>query len=414
MKYYALPEDFFPLVRHMLRIPDAEVNMLDIASRSFRNGAGEPLFRLTSSDEKAQRYLVGSPVLSRSHYKRVVESQTIISTQAKITLATFPLIFAAPPVNDYVADEYRLSDTHIRLPDFESRAKRNMVLKRQQKKVTDDTLGIEVEVEEKPEESEARLEKEREDLEKEILALKKAEQKRINEHDFETSSQRNELVYLQHSYKLLAPEGVLLFMTHRQLMDKPFLQYLHTSFDHVELMNIPEDTHNRILIMAKRRPKKVSLETDQVNEWLRHRYGNELEPLPDIGLVERVYHVPAVPPEQLLQFRIGRITEDEVDSLSQRSSLIERTTMNEMRLATYEPVAPAPLHKGHLVQLLTSGMMDSYIGQGQEQHLVKGSSVRLINETIEQNGEEEITTKRDYYTVNLKLLLPDGTFRRVR
>ena len=414
MKYHDLPQDFYPLVRSMLRLPDAEINMLDIASRSFRNGSGEPLYKLTQQDEKVRRYIVGAPVVAKSNYERVVLSHSIISSQAKITLASFPLIFAAPPVNDYLEDEYRLSDTHIRLPDFESRAKRNMVLKRQQKKITDDSLGIEIEVEETPEEKEKRLEKEKEELEKEILSLMKAEQKRINEHDLETSSQRNELAYLQQCYKLLAPEGVLLFMTHRQLMDKPFLQYLHTSFDKVELMNIPEDVHNRILIIGKRRPKKTQLDTEQVNLWLRHRFGNESEPLPDIGLIDTQYLVPAVPVDQLLQFRIGRITEQEVHTLSTKSSLIERTTRNQMRLATYEPVAPAPLHKGHLVQLLTSGMMDSYIGEGQEQHLVKGSSVRLISESTEQEGEEEITTKRDYYTVNLKLLLPDGTFRRVR
>lgn len=414
MGTHALPEDFYPLVRHMLRLPDAEINILDIASRSFRTGAGEPLYKLTKDDEKVHRYIVGSTVLTRMHYERVVESQTIISSQAKISYASFPLIFAAPPVNDYVTGEYRLQDTHIRLPDFESRAKRNMLLKRQQNRVSDDTIGIEIEVEDTPEQKEARIQKEKEDLEKEIMTLKKAEHKRINEHDFETSSQRNELPYLQQCYKLLSPEGVLLFMTHRQLMDKPFLQYLQVSFDEVEFMKIPEDEDNRILIIGKRRPRKGSPDTAQVNEWLRHRFGNELEPLPDVGLVDKVYFVPAVPREQLMQFRIGKITEDEVHAISERSSLIERVTMNEMRLATYEPVAPAPLHKGHLVQLLTSGMMDSYIGEGQEQHLVKGSSVRLVNETIEGEEGEETTTKRDYYTVNLKLLLPDGTFRRVR
>lgn len=94
---------------------------------------------------------------------------------------------------------------------------------------------------------------------------------------------------------------------------------------------------------------------------------------------------------------------------------MDRVSDTEMRLPVYEPSAPAPLHKGHLVQLLTSGMMDSYIGTGEEQHLVKGSSVCLTNVTAEENDDgEEVTTSRDYYTVNLKLLLPDGTFRQVR
>ncbi|MBA4293813.1 hypothetical protein C0431_12695 [bacterium] len=413
MKMTRLPEDFYPLLRRMLRIPEEPLNMLDIASRSFRTGHGEPLLRLTANDEHILRYMVGDEVTEEKRYERVVSGHTIISTQAKITLASFPLAFVSPEVSEYVYDEYRLTDTHIRLPDFESRAKRQLLLKNTENLDIDDTIGIDLGIEESAEEKEARIKLEAEELEKEIAKLARAEKKRINEHDLETSLQRLELSYLQQTYKLLAPEGILLFLTNRQLMDKPFLHYLYTSFERVVFHNIPDDENNRILITGTRRQRKAEYDATVVNQWLQHRYGTNDEPMPDLGLSNTVYHVPAVPVEQLFQFRIGPITEKEVLALHEKSSLVSRIIGEEMRLPVYEPVAPAPLHKGHLVQLLTSGMIDSYIGEGSQQHLVKGSSVRMANTVVENMSEEETTTIRDYYTVNLKLLLPDGSFLRI-
>lgn len=409
-----LPNDFYPLVRRMLRLPESEVNMLDIASRSIRIGQGEVLKKLTMDDINVRRYLVGTQVTRRSDYARVIPNEVIISTQAKVTLASFPLIFVAPPVTDLVASEYSLRDTHIRLPDFRSRAKRNLILRKTEKVVSDDTMSIDIEVEETPEEKEKRAQKEAEELEKEVLTLQKAEYRRINEMDFENSSQRNEIAYVQQTYKLLAPHGVMLFLTHRQLMEKAFLQYVQSSFYDVEFLAVPDDPNNRVLIIGKRRDKKAKLDTSVANEWLRYRYGTEEEPMPELGMSDTQYVVPPIPIDALLQFRIGPITTEEIAALMATDSLVERVTSQEMRLPVYEPIAPAPLHKGHLVQLLTSGMMDSYIGEGKEQHLVKGSSVRLANTTVEETEEGEDTTVRDYYTVNLKLLLPDGTFRRVR
>lgn len=414
MKMDRLPEDFYPLVRRMLRLPESDINMLDVGSRAFRIGQGEVLLNLTREDKNVRRYLVGAQVTRKADYERVVPDHVIISTQAKVTPASFPLIFVAPPVTDLVASEYLLRDTHIRLPDFRSRAKRNLILRKTEKVISNDALDIDLEVEESEEEKEKRAQQEAEALEKEILTLQKAEYRRINEMDFEHSAQRNEISYMQQSYKLLAPDGIVLFLTHRQLMDKPFLQYVQSSFYDVEFLSVAEDPHNRVLIIGKRRDKKAKLDTAIANEWLRYRFGTEENPMSELGLSDTQYRVPAISTDTLLQFRIGPITTEEIALLTSNSSLVDRVASQEMRLPIYEPSAPAPLHKGHLVQLLTSGMMDSYIGQGQEQHLVKGSSVRLANMTVEETEEGEETTVRDYYTVNLKLLLPDGTFRRVR
>ncbi|MGF0347694.1 hypothetical protein ACQR3P_29055 [Rhodococcus sp. IEGM1300] len=409
MKMNPLPRSFYPLLRSMLIFPETPYNILDTAARSMRTH--EPVLELTVHDENAHRYLVGTEVLTTSHYERVAESHVILSDSAKITPASFPVIFMAPVVPQNVQDEYQMELKHIKVPDFEAKAKRNIRIRKDSEMITSATLDIDLPSMpvEKDEEAEAK------ELEKEIQRLSKEEHEKIKLKDYDMSASRNELAYLQKAYKYMAPNGILLFLTHRSLTTIPVLQYLYSGFDNVSFFEVDEDEDNRILIIGSRRRTKEKYDPDSIREWSRYRFGNEHNPMPVLGDTDHKYRIPSVERSVLTTFRVGPITIGEVMSLNDKSRLVGRVVRDELIPPSYEPKTPAPLHKGHLVQLLTSGMIDTYIGEGDEQHLVKGSSVRLANVTIQEgeNENEEITTTRDYYTVNLKLLLPDGTFRRI-
>lgn len=407
MKYTHTPNDFYPLLRSMVRFPSVPYNILDIGARSFEQE--EPVNRLTEGDANAHRYMVGSEVLLRSDYERVIPSHVILSNGAKVTNSSFPAIFVSPVVSDEVAEEYSLTTKHITMPDFESKARRNLRVRKEAQAVSDFDLDIELEPTEKDKEEE------RKELEKEVRRLRKEAHDALMTQDYELSSQRNELPYLKAAAKYLAPGGILFFMTHRSLLEKPLVQYIQMTFEGVRFFELDEDVNHRILIIGRRRRTKVKYDPDAIKEWSRYRFGTETEPMPFLGDTDDIFTVPAVDRSELVQFRIGPISTEEVLSLAKKSRLVKRVVTEELPPPNYEPTTPSPLHKGHLVQLLTSGMIDTYIGEGQEQHLVKGSSVRLANTTIKEgeNENEEITTTRDYYTVNLKLLLPDGTFKRI-
>lgn len=404
-----LPPSFYPLLRSIVVFPETPYNILDAAARSMRTH--EPVLELTVNDENAHRYLVGAEVLTTYHYERVAEKHVILSESAKITPSSFPVIFMAPVIPRNVQDEYQLETKHIKVPDFEAKAKRNLRIRKDAETITSPSLDIDlpsIPVVQDPE-------KEAKELEKEIQRLSREEYEKIKLKDYEMSASRNELPYLQRAYKYMAPSGLLLFVTHRSLLTTPFLQYLYSGFENVSFLEIDEDKDNRILIMGHRRRTKEKYDPVAIKEWTRYRFGSEHKKMPILGDTDDKYRIPPVPRSALTTFRVGPITVTEVASLDRKSRLVDRVVRDELVPPSYEPKTPAPLHKGHLVQLLTSGMIDTYIGEGAEQHLVKGSSVRLANTTIQEgeNENEEIATTRDYYTVNLKLLLPDGTFRRI-
>lgn len=407
MKFARTPSDFYPLLRSILRFPTEPYNFLDVAARSMREE--EPANRLTDGDSNAHLYIVGSQVLSKQDYHRVVPEHVIISSAAKVTPSSFPAIIVSPVVTEEVQEEYRMTMKHIKMPDFESKAKRNIRVRRESEALH--TMDIDLDMPA----TEADKKSEQEELEKEVRRLRKEAHEALMLQDFELSAQRNEIAYLQSTGKLLAPGGVMLFMTHRALLDKPVLQYIQTTFTDVNFYEIDEDENHRILVIGKRRRVKTKYDASIVNEWSRYRFGTEKEPMPVLGDTDDVYVIPSVSRTLLTQFRIGPVSTDEVFDLMRRSKMIDRVVTEVLPPPNYEPTTPSPLHKGHLVQLLTSGMIDTYIGEGQEQHLVKGSSVRLANTTTKEgeNEDEEITTIRDFYTVNLKLLLPDGTFKRI-
>ncbi|TWK11146.1 hypothetical protein CHCC20442_1486 [Bacillus licheniformis] len=83
-------------------------------------------------------------------------------------------------------------------------------------------------------------------------------------------------------------------------------------------------------------------------------------------------------------------------------------------LTNKEPVTPTPLHKGHIMLLLTSGFLNGYIGTGPDQHLVKGSAIKDVREFSETDDEGNIkVVEREYYNIGVKLLNGQGQFRKI-
>lgn len=384
-----------------IRMPQSQTNTLDLANEELDNQ--EILLSLCAQDS-ATKYLVGGNVekTNRSLYRRAAIQRKLIDHLVMITPRSFGLAVVCAPVRELVRDTLPALEKYP-LPDFDAIAKRNVRIKQQS-----ESMGMELEIDdpEKEVESFDTL------VEKESMALRKAEMRRINEVDAELESIRYERSYFSQAYKSLAEHGVVAWIVDRALLDKATLDRFYSYFYDVQIMRFESDA--RLVFLGKRRGSVENGVNQEARAKMVYRFGLEPDPIPLVGELDLTYIVPAVAHDKIKMFRVGELSSEEIYESVQHSTLLAQELTQQLSMLSFDTVAPAPLQKGHLVQLLTSGVIDSYIGEGNEQHLVKGQSIKMISERVTSEEDTITTIKNDHYSVKLKLLLPDGSFHTIR
>jgi hypothetical protein len=132
--------------------------------------------------------------------------------------------------------------------------------------------------------------------------------------------------------------------------------------------------------------------------------------------LEPLYDVPSKSAEDILNFRVGPITADEALQMMNRSPVINNYIKTYGMIFENEmPEPPTQLHKGHVSLLLASGLLNGYIGTGPNQHLVKGSVIKMSEERLEEDPETEETktVEREYFHIGIKYLDRYGQFHKL-
>lgn len=387
-----------------LRMPQSNTNVLDLANQALNDQ--EILLELCAQDS-ATKYLVGGRVKpdNRSKYRRTAILKNIVENVSMITPRSFGFAVVSAPIQPLVRETLPVGATMYGLPDFEASAKRNVRIKQ-----ASQSSGMEIEIDD-----DEKMAKETFDslVEKEIISLKKNEMKRIKDIDEEIETHRYEATYFAQAYKSLVEGGIVAWVVERVLLDQRTLDRFHTYFENVEVFRMEDDI--RLVFIGKRRKTTYVQVVPEARAQAIYRYGLEKETLPLLGENDSVYYIPSVEASRVTSFRVGNVSEQEiVDVVSSSSRLISQALSQQLNSISFDTVAPAPLQKGHLVQLLTSGVINSYIGDGIQQHLVKGQSIKMLS--TKQNSEDGITTttETDFYSVKLNLLLPNGDFHTIR
>src|SRR5699024_920217 len=128
---------------------------------------------------------------------------------------------------------------------------------------------------------------------------------------------------------------------------------------------------------------------------------------------ESQFKVPSLELKEVELFRVGPLTGPEVQHALKQSNLLANYQEQFSKSIQEEnSVTPTPLHKGHLILLLTSGQLNGYISKGVNQHLVKGTSIKLKRTIRDENEEGEVTQKeKEYYSISVKILNSMGEFK---
>jgi len=403
------------LISSYLEFPDNQ----PITALDFRCGTGLFLDTLTKKHND-QRFLFGvnqydyeaEMALSDHNFYKV--SRAFYKEEGKITKDAFSLVVVDPYYKDSLIQEMFQTVDPFTEPDFEKEEKDRLFAAKQHTDQNQIDLGTEDLSEEEKKKLEEDLKKK---LEKAIKEKRLAFRRALREQERRISGLRDDSFLLARATDKLMPNGILVMIIPKELIDQSITIRLANQYDNIKILRLDDDEyldHRKCVIIARKRPKKVNNRSQGIL-----LAETKLTPYKEIEMLDLqekpLYKVPSQPVEAVEMFRVGPITPSEALEHLKKSSLLKnyqntysQTMINE------NPKTPTALHKGHIMLLLTSGFLDGFIGKGPNQHLVKGTAVKMVKETVEENEDGSNSYKeREYYHIVVKILNRNGEFKRL-
>lgn len=229
----------------------------------------------------------------------------------------------------------------------------------------------------------------------------------------QTGNQRLEPVFLEHTYRWLKPEGVLIFVIPQPRL-KPCARLLADHFKDIRVFRLTEPEcarYRQIALLAFRRkrherPGDASL--IQATEYLEQvSQRRDLPALTEIP--EAIYRIPASGPAILSNTGIPL---DEVEDLLLQSAAYRqasRVLIHERSDVRGRPLTP--LHGGHVGLLCTAGLLNGVFGEGDQRHIAHWRSVKFVDHWEEEEGETRILHDRERFSHELTLIFANGETR---
>jgi hypothetical protein len=227
----------------------------------------------------------------------------------------------------------------------------------------------------------------------------------------ESSNQRLEAAFLEHTYRWLKVGGVLLFVIPQIRLAK-CARLLSEQFVNLRIFRLTEPAcvqFKQIVVIASRRKRHARLTDAALLEGVRYlemlSTRADLEPLGDA--VDVRYEVP--PSEWVVLTNIG-IPLDEVEDLLLESSAYRqagRVLLPKLGDVKGRPLTP--LHGGHVGLLCTAGMLNGVFGEGENRHIAHWRSVKFTDhwEEQEENGTKYLHD-RERFSHELTLVFANG------
>lgn len=223
------------------------------------------------------------------------------------------------------------------------------------------------------------------------------------------ANRRMEAVFLEHTYRWLAMEGVLiLVIPFERLHDCSGILGSHFAAVNVFRMTDPDSVQYRqIAVLGVRRDVRgAAVENNKRQLQSIGLYGS-FQGLPELQSgVCPPYSVPSSG-EAALSYR--GLPYDLLEELLPQSAAWKQVApllMPHEDVATGCPITP--LHGGHVGLLCTAGLLNGVFGQGDDRHIARWRSVKHVTTFVEQDGDTEIIHHRERWANELYLVYADG------
>jgi predicted RNA methylase len=223
------------------------------------------------------------------------------------------------------------------------------------------------------------------------------------------ANRRMEAVFLEHTYRWLAMEGVLiLVIPFERLHDCSGILSSHFAALNVFRMTDPDSVqYHQIAVLGVRHDVRGAAVENNKRQLLSiGLYGSFLG-LPELQSgAWPPYSVPASG-EVALSYR--GLPYDLLEDLLPQSGAWKQAApllMPHEDIATGRPITP--LHGGHVGLLCTAGLLNGVFGQGDDRHIARWRSVKHVTTFVEQDGDTEIIHHRERWANELYLVYADG------
>lgn len=222
-------------------------------------------------------------------------------------------------------------------------------------------------------------------------------------------NQRMELVFLEHCYRWVITDGVLVFVIPSTAL-APCARLLAGQFDRITVWRLeqPESVRFHQVVVFGRR-KKAHARGEPKGAELLIRTGTRYDKIP--ALNREVTERYTVPPSRPLSIRYMGLPLDAIEDAVEHSIAIEKARgilVRKHQNMSGRPVTP--LHKGHVGLLACSGMLNGFFGTGEMRHIAHWRAVKYVDEFNEEGEQESetIVRKRERFSHELTLAYEDG------
>jgi len=233
-------------------------------------------------------------------------------------------------------------------------------------------------------------------------------------YDFEagtSGNQRLEKVFLEHTYRWLRPEGVLVFVIPQPQL-QPCARLLAEHFTNLRIYRLTDPAclqYKQIAILALRRKRNERTGDAALLDAARYLEGlavkGDLAAL--TGEPDGRYDVPDSQPIILTNTGVPL---DEVEDLLPASAAYRqasRILLREQGSVRGRPLTP--LHGGHVGLLCTAGMLNGVFGEGEERHIAHWRSVKFTDHWEEEEPDGTILIHdRERFSHELTLIFSCG------
>lgn len=227
-------------------------------------------------------------------------------------------------------------------------------------------------------------------------------------------TERKEHIFLRDTVHYMQQGAVLVYIIPQARLGPDTARLLSYRFERLRAFRFPDNTYSDfgqcVVMGVKRRHGAHDPEAAETLLRFAHQgySGLTLTRRPE---TEGPYAVPVGRPVAL--FRSTVIDPAVLYEDMAESSLWARAqTITGHRRARQAGQPPVLLHRGHLALLLAAGEVDGPIGSGAARHVVRGTVLKKVDSTEEEDEEGNVTIREvERLQVVIRTIGPDGTIR---
>jgi tRNA1(Val) A37 N6-methylase TrmN6 len=227
----------------------------------------------------------------------------------------------------------------------------------------------------------------------------------------QSGNRRLELVFLEHTYRWLRSDGVLVLVVPQSRL-KPCARILAEHFNAHRIYRLTEpecQRYDQVVILAVRRKRSERLQDSRLLDLTQYleqlSAKTEIEPLGDVP--GPLYPVPESAPVALNH--VGAPLDEVEDALLQSAAYRQaaRILIREQSSVRGRPLTP--LHGGHVGLLCTAGMLNGVFGEGETRHIAHWRSVKFTDHWQDDESDGTVVMHdRERFSHELTLIFASG------